>query len=112
MLSSTAFHTMSCHDSRQSWNKLDQASILLALYGTYVRVIINNFQCFPQYKVVHLATVTTLFATVLYYKYKGGGSRVSLPLFLTLALYSVAPFAHWVSLSHFVENSNVNDTVC
>ena len=103
---------MSCHDSRQSWNRLDQASILLALYGTYVRVIINNFQCFPQYKVVHLTTVTILFGTVLFNKYKGvGGTRVSLPMFLSLALYSVAPFAHWVALSQSIENSNVTNTV-
>lgn len=106
------FHTMSCHDSRTKWQRIDHASILIALYGTYVRVIINNFDCFPHHKAVHLVTVTALFGSVLYLKTKtSSGSRVSLPLFLFMALYSVAPFAHWVSLSHLQTNTNVTDTV-
>jgi len=112
MLSSSMFHTMSCHDSRTTWQRIDHASILIALYGTYVRVIVNNFDCFPQHKAVHLVTVTALFGSVLYLKTKtSSGSRVSLPLFLFMALYSVAPFAHWVSLSHLQTNTNVTDTM-
>lgn len=116
MLSSSLFHTMSCHDSRPSWQRLDHASILIALYGTYVRVIINNFQCFPGHQTVHLAVVTILFGTVLFMKYWNSGhkspkSQVSLPLFMALALYSVAPFAHWVSLSNLIVNSNVTNTM-
>ena len=107
---------MSCHDSRPSWQRLDHASILIALYGTYVRVIINNFQCFPGHQTVHLAVVTILFGTVLFIKYWNSGhkspkSQVSLLLFMALALYSVAPFAHWVSLSNLIVNSNVTNTV-
>ena len=112
MLSSSMFHTMSCHDSRTTWQRIDHASILIALYGTYVRVIVNNFDCFPQHKALHLVTVTALFGSVLYLKTKtSSGSRVSLPLFLFMALYSVAPFAHWVSLSHLQTNTNITDTV-
>ena len=36
---------------------------------------------------------------------------MTLPLFLSLALYSLAPFAHWISLSNLIENTNVTDTV-
>jgi len=112
MLSSSMFHTMSCHDSRTTWQRIDHASILIALYGTYVRVIVNNFDCFPHHKAIHLVTVTTLFGSVLYLKTKtSSGSKVSLPLFLFMALYSVAPFAHWVSLSHLQTNTNVTDTM-
>merc|ERR1712066_995349 len=68
MLSSSLFHTMSCHDTRTSWQRLDQSSILLALYGTYVRIIINNFQCFPVYRGLHLGLVTIMFGTVLFMK--------------------------------------------
>jgi len=114
MLSSSLFHTMSCHDTRTSWQRLDQSSILLALYGTYVRIIINNFQCFPVYRGLHLGLVTIMFGTVLFMKSRSGPdqkARVSLPLFLCLALYSVAPFAHWVSLSHMVLNTNITNTM-
>ena len=110
MLSSSLFHTMSCHTTRPLWQKLDHVSILVALYGTYVRVIINNFTCFPHYQNIHLAVVTLLFGSVISLKYSGA-TKVSLPLFLSLALYSIAPFLHWVQLSHFIENTNVTNTV-
>ena len=114
MLSSSLFHTMSCHVTRPAWQKLDHVSILIALYGTYVRVIINNFTCFPNYQTIHLTVVTILFGSVIGLKFLSSSephSKVSLPLFLTLALYSILPFLHWIQLSPFIENSNVNTVV-
>ena len=114
MLSSSLFHTMSCHVTRSAWQKLDHVSILIALYGTYVRVIINNFTCFPHYQTIHLTVVSLLFGSVISLKYFSSSdpkSKVSLPLFLALALYSIAPFLHWVQLSQFIENTNVNTGV-
>ena len=63
---------------------------------------------------LHLGLVTIMFGTVLFMKSRSGPdqkAKVSLPLFLCLALYSVAPFAHWVSLSHLVLNTNITNTV-
>ena len=115
MMSSSLFHTMSCHSTRSAWQKLDHVSIMVALYGTYVRVIINNFSCFPHYQNLHLAVVTILFGSVIFLKSFGASygpsQKASLPLFLGLALYSIAPFLHWVQLSSFIENSNVTSLV-
>ena len=114
MMSSSLFHTMSCHATRSAWQRLDHVSIMVALYGTYVRVIINNFTCFPHYQTIHLTVVSLLFGSVISLKYFSNSnpkSKVSLPLFLALALYSVAPFLHWVQLSQFIENTNVNTGV-
>lgn len=115
MLSSSLFHTFLCHSAevKTTWQELDHACILVALYGTYVRIIVNNFQCFPVYLLAHLSLVTTLFASVLWMKYRprSSPSKVSLAMFLTLALYSIAPFGHWIQLSPFIENTNVSPTM-
>ena len=115
MLSSSLFHTFICHSEvvKAAWQEMDHACILIAMYGTYVRIIINNFQCFPMVRLTHLSLVTILFASVLWLKYKprSGSSKVSLPMFFTVALYSVAPFGHWIQLSPSLENSNVDSTV-
>ena len=115
MLSSSLFHTFICHSEvvKTAWQQMDHACILIAMYGTYVRIIINNFQCFPTVRLTHLSIVTILFTSVLWLKYKprSGSSKVSLPMFFTVALYSAAPFGHWIQLSPSVENSNVDSTV-
>jgi len=115
MLSSSLFHTFICHSApvKAAWQEMDHACILIAMYGTYVRIIINNFQCFPVVRTTHLTIVTALFGSVLWLKYKprSGTSKVSLPMFFTVALYSAAPFGHWVHLSSSVENSNVDSTM-
>jgi len=115
MLSSSLFHTLLCHSAvvKSAWQELDHACILIALYGTYVRIIINNFQCFPMFRLAHLAFVTALFGSVLWMKYrpKSSSSKVSLPMFMTMALYSVAPFGHWIQLSHSILNTNVDPTM-
>ena len=117
MLSSSLFHTFLCHSAvvKSTWQKMDHACILIALYGTYVRIIVNNFQCFPMVRLAHLSLVTVLFGSVLWMKYKprtrSGPSRVSLPMFFMVALYSVAPFGHWIQLSPSVQNTNVDSTV-
>ena len=55
MLSSTLFHTFSCHseDVHKYWRYTDHFGILAALFGTYVSLISNTFICFPvsTYKV-------------------------------------------------------------
>ena len=49
MLSSTLFHTFSCHSeaAHKSWRYTDHFSILFALFGTYVSLICGTFSCFP-----------------------------------------------------------------
>ena len=49
MLSSTLFHTFSCHseDVHKYWRYTDHFGILAALFGTYVSLISNTFICFP-----------------------------------------------------------------
>jgi len=115
MLSSSLFHTFLCHSAvvKEAWQELDHACILVAMFGTYVRIIINSFQCFPVVRTAHLSIVTVLFSSVLWLKYKPrtNSSKVSLPMFFTVALYSIAPFGHWVLLSSSLENNNVDSTM-
>lgn len=117
MISSSLFHTFLCHSAvvKTTWRQMDHACILIAMYGTYVRIIVNNFQCFPMVRLAHLSLVTVLFGSVLWMKYKprarSGPSRVSLPMFFMVALYSVAPFGHWIQLSPSVQNTNVDSTM-
>jgi len=115
MLSSSLFHTFICHSARAkaSWQQLDHGCILIAMYGTYIRIIINNFQCFPMVRMGHLSIVTLLFSSVLWLKYnpRSDSPKVSLPMFFTVALYSAAPFGHWIHLSPSIENSNVDFTM-
>ena len=115
MLSSSLFHTFLCHSAgvKAAWQELDHACILVAMFGTYVRIIINSFQCFPVVRTAHLSIVSVLFGSVLWLKYKPrtNSSKVSLPMFFTVSLYSVAPFGHWVVLSSSLADNNVDSTV-
>ena len=112
MLSSALYHTMSCNSSSLSWLSLDQSSILLAFYGTSVKVIVNNFYCYPQQKNLHLFIVTGLVVSALFLKVRllitGLVSRVTSLVFLFLAIHSVVIMAHWVQLAqHHMANSDV-----
>ena len=115
MLSSSLFHTFLCHSAvvKVAWQELDHACILVAMFGTYVRIIINSFQCFPVVRTAHLSIVSVLFGSVLWLKYKPrtNSSKVSLPMFFTVSLYSVAPFGHWIVLSSSLADNNVDSTV-
>merc|ERR1711936_294437 len=111
MLSSSLFHTFLCHSAvvKASWQELDHACILIALFGTYFRIIVNNFQCFPTILLAHLLLVTSIFGSVFWIKYRARSSptKVPLALFLMLALYAVAPFGHLIHLSTLVQQTNV-----
>ena len=111
MLSSSLYHTMSCNSSSLSWLSLDQSSILLALYGTSVKVIVNNFYCFPHQKNLHLFIVTGLFVSALFLKVRalvtGLVSRVTSLVFLFLAIHSLVIMAHWIHLAQHMAHSDV-----
>ena len=111
MLSSALYHTMSCHPSSLSWLCLDQSSILLALYGTSVRVIVTNFNCFPAHKTTHLFLTTGLFISALFLKVwahlKGMVSRLAPLVLLILAIHSMVIMAHWVHLDQHMDSSGV-----
>ena len=111
MLSSALYHTMSCHSSSLSWLCLDQSSILMAVYGTSVKVIVNHFHCFPQQKNLHLVLVTVLSISALFLKARslvtGLVSRVTPLVFLFTALHSVFIMAHWVYLGQHLTMPNV-----
>jgi predicted membrane channel-forming protein YqfA (hemolysin III family) len=49
MLSSTLFHTFSCHseEAHDSWQETDHLGILCALFGTYISLLSIVFSCFP-----------------------------------------------------------------
>jgi predicted membrane channel-forming protein YqfA (hemolysin III family) len=120
MLTSSLFHTFLCHSAaaKAAWQRADHAAILLALWGTYIRIIVTNFSCWPTWLVAHLAAVSLLCWLVLRLERctgSGGGNgsggkrsrTVVLPLFLALALYAVAPFAHWIVITSSLAHSNV-----
>merc|ERR1712032_944740 len=105
MVNSAAFHTFLCHskEAKATWHSADHCGILLAFLGTYIRIIITTLRCFPDERLAHLTIVFLLFGTVIAIKYRPGGhgdAKVPLSLFYALALYVIAPFAHWVHLSH------------
>jgi len=102
MLSSSLFHTFSCHSeaAHKSWRFTDHFSILFALFGTYISIICSIFSCFPNWKLVHLSTVIALFTWVVFFKCLAPGKdcRIPLDLFIYVILYSAIPFAHWIWL--------------
>merc|ERR550534_2269595 len=105
MVNSAAFHTFLCHskETKATWHSADHCGILLAFLGTYIRIIIITLRCFPEERLAHLTIVFLLFGTVIAFKYwpgSRGDAKVPLSLFYALALYVIAPFAHWVHLSH------------
>jgi len=105
MVNSAAFHTFLCHskETKATWHSADHCGILLAFLGTYIRIIITTLRCFPDERLAHLTIVFLLFGTVIAIKYRPGShgdAKVPLSLFYALALYVIAPFAHWVHLSH------------
>jgi len=105
MVNSAAFHTFLCHskETKATWHSADHCGILLAFLGTYIRIIITTLRCFPEERLAHLTIVFLLFGTVIAFKYwpgSRGDAKVPLSLFYALALYVIAPFAHWVHLSH------------
>jgi len=123
MLLSSLYHTFLCHSEpvKHKWQQLDHAGILLALWGTYARLIVTKFSCFPFSLCFHLLCISAIFALVFanFLKQmfhtkstskKSGvtGEGVQLYLFLALSLYAVAPFAHWISISSALAHNNVS----
>ena len=112
MLTSSLFHTFLCHSeaAKASWQRADHAGILLALWGTYTRVIVTNFACFPAWLTCHLVAVSLLCCVALLVKWAGEGKGRGLvvPLFLAVALYAVAPFAHWIVITSSLAHNNVD----
>lgn len=105
MLSSTLFHTFSCHseDVHKYWRYTDHFGILAALFGTYVSLISNTFTCFPPWKYVHLSVVIALFIWVILFKCistkkKSSNCEIPLDIFIYVATYSAVPIAHWAWL--------------
>ena len=80
--------------------KLHQAGILLSLFGTYVRVLVTIFHCHPFIRTTHLAVICLLFTSVVVLNF-GKSGRDSSPIlpFIGIAVYAVAPLAHWASVS-------------
>lgn len=127
MLFSSLFHTFLCHSEKVkvTWQEADHAGILLALWGTYARLIVTKFSCFPVSLCFHLFCISSIFGLVFFNKFRSlfvtskNGSKdadssekrengVQLYLFLALSLYAVAPFAHWISISPALVQHNVN----
>ena len=98
-LSSTLFHTFSCHSeaAHLSWRVTDHFGILFALFGTYISLISNTFLCFPPWREIHLSAVMVLFSWVIFEKCRKR-ARIPLDIFISVALYSAIPIAHWAWL--------------
>ena len=54
--------------------------------------------------------MTVLFGSVAGVQWSGGG-RATVPLLVSLVLYSALPLAHWVSLASLLEVTHVTNTV-
>ena len=52
-----------------------------------------------------------LFASVAGVQVSGRGGRATVPLLVSLVLYSALPLAHWVSLASLLEANHVTNTV-
>lgn len=102
MLSSTLFHTFSCHSeaAHRSWRFTDHFGILFALFGTYVSLISNSFRCNPPWMQLHLIAVFLLFIWVIFVKILGcvKDAKIPLDMFILVALYSTIPITHWIWL--------------
>lgn len=109
MILSSAFHTFSCHSSATQAMCLqaDHAGIIIALSGTYFRAISTIFRCFPGPALFHMIIISILFSLAVYRKYwrkpqarQDSVSGTDISLFLSLGLYAVVPFLHWIILSN------------
>ena len=91
--------------------EFEQAGILLSLFATYVRVLVTIFHCYPILRAAHLSVVCLLFTSVILLHFGRGGKRDTsaapiLP-FVGIAVYAVAPLAHWATVS---ESTSVSST--
>ena len=91
--------------------EFEQAGILLSLFATYVRVLVTIFHCHPILRAAHLSVVCLLFTSVILLHFGRGGKRDTsaapiLP-FVGIAVYAVAPLAHWATVS---ESASVSVT--
>ena len=91
--------------------EFEQAGILLSLFATYVRVLVTIFHCHPILRAAHLSVVCLLFTSVILLHFGRGGKRDTsaapiLP-FVGIAVYAVAPLAHWATVS---ESTSVSST--
>ena len=85
-----------------------QAGILVSLFGTYVRVLVTIFHCHPLLRDAHLAVVCLLFTSVILLHFaRGGGDTAPTLPFVGIAVYAVAPLAHWATVS---ESTSVSVT--
>jgi len=113
LTASALFHTFLCHgpQASQFWLQLDRAGILLSLFATYVRLLVTIFHCHPILRAAHLSVVCLLFTSVILLHFGRGGKRDTsaapiLP-FVGIAVYAVAPLAHWATVS---ESTSVSST--
>jgi len=90
--------------------EFEQAGILLSLFATYVRLLVTIFHCYPILRAAHLSVVCLLFTSVILLHFGRGWRRnASAPIlpFVGIAVYAVAPLAHWATVS---ESTSVSST--
>jgi len=117
MLTSSLFHLFSCHSqSTRSWlRSADHAGILMALFGTYVRLLANNFHCFRLWRDIHILIISLLIGCILFVNFSPNNGKfsnrtVKTPLFLLVAVYAVAPLYHWISLNNTLAYNSLDIT--
>ena len=86
--------------------EFEQAGIFLSLFATYVRVLVTIFHCHPILRAAHLSVVCLLFTSVILLHFGRDNSAPILP-FVGIAVYAVAPLAHWATVS---ESTSVSST--
>ena len=120
MILSSAFHTFSCHSSatQAMCLKADHAGIIIALSGTYYRAISTIFRCFPAPAFFHMIIISILFSLAVYRKYRSkrqacqaSVSGTDISVFLSLGLYAVVPFLHWIILSNTLAVNSITGEV-
>jgi len=112
LAASALFHTFLCHGPRTSqfWLRLDRAGILLSLFGTYVRVLVAIFHCHPLLRAAHLSVICLLFTSVILLHFgreKRRDTAAPVLPFVGIAVYAVAPLAHWATVA---ESTSVSVT--
>ena len=87
-----------------------KAGILLSLFGTYVRVLVAIFHCHPLLRAAHLSVICLLFTSVILLHFgreKRRDTAAPVLPFVGIAVYAVAPLAHWATVA---ESTSVSVT--
>ena len=114
---STLFHTVSCHSEFVSavFSRLDYAGIAFLIVGSIIPWLYYGFYCQPYTKTTYIVVVSLMGAltVALWERFNQPGYRVFRTLvFVSLALVSVVPAAHYCLLNGLAHSLNEASLHC